>query len=278
MLNSKTIKVSIIIVNYNTFGLTSRCIQSIMHFVNDLAYEIILVDNNSTDTDPNAFTEQFPFVRLIKSQTNLGFAKGNNVGIAAASGDYILLLNSDTELVHDAVSVVYQFLETHRNIAVASARLEYPNGTVQHNCQRFPSIRVKLFELFRLQKLFPKTGSRILLGSFFGHHEIIYPDWVWGTFFMFKKELLQRLPNNKLADDFFMYVEDMQWCFEFRKLGLEIAFVPQAKVIHHMSASGGKKSALMQQNLVFFMRQYYSSIHRTCIELVNLLLTGKYGA
>lgn len=266
------VSVSIVIVNYNTLELTSNCIQSVLDRVKT-SYEIILVDNNSSECRPEIFLERFPTIQLIKSDTNLGFARGNNLGITRAKGKYILLLNSDTVLINDAVSIAMNFLERAIDIAVVSARLEYANGQVQHNCQRFPSITGKLFELLRLQKIIgPKRSSRVLFGSFFDYATRACPDWVWGTFFMFKKEILLQLPDKKLSDLFFMYGEDMQWCMEFRKLGYRIAFEPAARVIHFMGKSGGNKSELMENNLNTFMQMYYNAWHRACIRFLDTLL------
>jgi GT2 family glycosyltransferase len=239
----------------------------------ELDYEIILVDNNSSENLPVEFKKKFPEITLIESPINVGFAKGNNLGIAQAKGKYILLLNSDTLLLNNAISRAVSFLEKENNVAVVSARLEYPDGTVQHNCQRFPSIKYKLFELLRLQKLLGgRIDDKILLGSFFDHNSIVYPDWVWGTFFMFRRESLSKLPNQKLADDFFMYVEDVQWCMQFKKIGYKVAFEPSAKVVHLMGKSGGKKNELMEKNMKLFMNMYYSPFHQTCIRLLDKLL------
>jgi GT2 family glycosyltransferase len=237
---------------------------------NELNYEIILVDNNSSEVSPIEFKKKFPEILLIENSINVGFARGNNLGIAQAKGKYILLLNSDTVLLNNAISLALNFIEKENDVGVVSVRLEYPDGTVQHNCQRFPSIKYKLFELLRLQKFFGKRiGGNVLLGSFFDHNLAVYPDWVWGTFFLFKKDSLQLFPEQKLADNFFMYVEDMQWCMEFRKQGYKIAFDPRGVVVHYMGKSGGSKSKLIEANSKLFMNNYYSPLHRNCIYFLD---------
>ncbi|MFZ6012193.1 MAG: glycosyltransferase family 2 protein [Bacteroidota bacterium] len=270
---SSSVDISIIIINYNTFQLTCNCIRSIKEKTIGCTFEIILVDNASTETDPDNFLKMFPEITLVKSESNMGFAKGNNAGIAHAQGEFILLLNSDTELKNDAISICKKFLVKHPSVGVVSARLEYDDGRVQNNCQRFPAAKYKMFELLRLQKLLPKRlGGKVLLGFFFDHRQVVYPDWVWGTFFMFRKQQLQLLPQQKLADEFFMYVEDMQWCMEFMKLGYLVAFEPAAEVIHHMGKSGGARSSLMEKNMAIFMNRYYSSFSRVIIRILDKLL------
>ena len=269
------VDISIVIINYNTFSLTCNCIESIIRNERQTSYEIIIVDNHSIERDSSDFLTIFPQVKLISCKENVGFAKGSNLGIEKAEGDFILLLNSDTLLLNDAIACSLKYLQLNNNVAVATCRLEYENGQVQHNCQRFPSIRYLLFELLRLQKIF-SSKKHTLFGAFFDYNTVAHPDWVWGTFFMFRKELIGKLPGKKLADDFFMYGEDMQWCMEFKHLGYEIAFLPDARVVHLMGASGGKKNVMMNQNLDVFMHCYYPGWKRFLIRMINILLTGKY--
>lgn len=267
-------EVSVIIINYNTFNLTVECIRSVVEKTKRVSYEIIVVDNASPNGNADEFLVLFPQIVLVKSKNNLGFAGGNNLGIDRARGKIILLLNSDTALVNDAISIAAQKLESDASLGVVGAQLLYENGKIQHNCQRFPSIRYKLFELLRLQKLLgKKIGGRILLGYFFSHKEAMHTDWIWGTFFMFRKDILQKLPEQKLADDFFMYVEDMQWCMEFSRRGYRIAFEPEAKVIHYMGGSGAAQKEFIRKNEDIFMKRYYSGVQRKIIALLDKLLT-----
>ncbi len=265
--------ISIIIINYNTFELTCNCITSIYKQTKFIDFEIILVDNASKKENPNDFLIQFPNIILIKSDINIGFSKGNNLGISKAKGEKILLLNSDTLLKNNAIKITSDFLDNHQQVAVVSSSLEYENGKIQHTCQRFPSIKYSLAELFRLQKILgEKKGGELLMGSFFKHNRKAFPDWVWGAFFMFPSILLSELPNQKLADDFFMYEEDMQWCMEFKKLGYKIGFEPKAKIIHLMGKSGAPKHQMMIDNHKVFMKKYYSLTERVLIKWINQLL------
>jgi GT2 family glycosyltransferase len=269
------VDVSIVIINYNTFKFTCDCVRSIIEKTSGLNYEIILVDNFSTEKNPDEFLNLFPNLILIKNPTNSGFAKGCNLGISRSKGEYILLLNSDTILINNAIAICLGFLKENPDVAVVSSRLEYPDGEPQSNCQRFPSVKYQLFELFRLQKfLSKKRRGKILFGYFFGHDIIAYPDWVWGTFFMFEKKKLDWLHAGRLADNFFMYVEDMQWCKDFRLLGFEIAFQPEAKVIHFLGKSGvQKKGEMMRKNTYEFMKKYYTRAEIVLIKYIHRLLT-----
>ncbi len=265
--------VSIIIINYNTFDLTCKCIQSIYNYTHDVLFEIILVDNNSTECNPDLFLKKFPLIKLIKSNENLGFSKGNNLGIKYAKGDVILLLNSDTELKENSIKKTYCDLIKKPNIGATTCRLVFQNGEVQSVCQRFPSIFYLLIELFRLHKFLSKQkAGKLLLGSFFDYKESIFVDWVWGTFFMFRASILDLMPNKKLDDKFFMYNEDMQWCWDIKKLGYKIYFNPKTEVIHYMGASLGDKQKFMNENYKLFLKHNYNLVHRILIKLLTKLV------
>lgn len=230
---------SVIIINYNTYKLTSNCISSVIEKTKDVCYEIILVDNASTECNPQIFIDAYPQINLIASETNLGFSGGNNLGIEQASGEYILLLNSDTELINDAISVAYRIIKNDNSIGVITGQLQYPNGIIQAQAGRFPSLSREIRELFRINKLIPANKRpSYYLGTQWDYDAPVDADWVWGAFFMFKKSDLQYFPNQKLHDTFFMYGEDVQWCYHFKKaLKKRIVYSPLPKLIHYIGGS-----------------------------------------
>ncbi|NML68065.1 glycosyltransferase family 2 protein [Hymenobacter sp. RP-2-7] len=257
------VQVSVIIINYNTFQLTSEAITSIQAHTRGVGYEIIVVDNASTECDPGRFLEAFPTIQLVRNPDNSGFAKGNNLGIRHAVGETILLFNSDAACLNDALTLTYRALQAEPRVGLTTARLEYPTGAIQPSCGRFPSVSLQLLELTRLQKLLSaERKGQVLQGTFFDYATPLYPDWVWGTYFHFKREVLERMPGQQLADDFFMYAEDLQWSYTVRQLGYEIKYVPEAHVLHHFSQSTKKEKRLNQGLMilrnedVFFRREY----------------------
>lgn len=265
-------EISILIVNYNTFALTCQCIESIFAHVHTVSFEVVLVDNASTECDPGLFKERFPFITLVKADTNVGFAKGNNLGIERARGEVLLLLNSDTILQDDGVSVCFEYLNSHPRTGAVTTKLVYPDGKTQSNCQRFPNVLFNLMELLRLQKFFPRWGGRMLLGPFFDYNTVAKVDWVWGAFMMMPKELISKMPNGKLFDDFFMYGEDMWWCWDIKALGYDVVFLPAGRVIHLVGASAGPKSIEMGKNKRLFLGAKYSSFKIKCVRLAESLL------
>ncbi len=266
--------ISIIIINYNTFEMTCKCIESLYKYNDGFSYEIILVDNASVECDANLFLEKFPSIHLIISKENLGFAGGNNLGIQSATGAYILLLNSDTELIENSILLCLNYMKANKKIGVLSPKLIFPDGTHQAVAQRFPSVKYQFMELFRLQKLFSKNrAGKLLLGAFFDHNENAKVDWVWGAFFLFRKEILNLLPEQKLDDTYFMYFEDMQWCMDIQKLGFEIHYFAGTKIIHKMGGSSGKKNEMMLKNGQIFMQRNYTHFEQKLIKKINQWLT-----
>lgn len=227
-------KVSVIIINYNTFQLTCNCIRSVMAFTKGANYEIVLVDNASTECSADRFAELFPQIKCISNLQNGGFANGNNVGISNASGDIILLLNSDTYLTEDSISIAANKFIADKQIGVACCRMVYPDGGLQYAARRFRSISWEILDLFRIVlKVLPyKKRAQLMLGKYFKNDFNTTCDWVSGAFFMFRKELLQQLPGHKLDERFFMYGEDHLWCWQIQQLGYTNQFYSDTTIVH----------------------------------------------
>ena len=230
--------VSVIIVNYNTFELTCNCIESVAKYTK-CPYEVIVVDNASTKDNPHDFLVRFPDVKLIKSTENGGFAKGNNLGIAAAKGDIILLLNSDAYLVADAICPAADFLLNNKSVGALTPKLVYEDGKYQHNVRKFRSIGNEILDLIRpLLMLLPyRKRSGIMLNQYFKGDYNTFCDWVSGAFMMFRKDVLIKLPNQKLDERFFMYGEDQLWCYQFSQLGYRSYYMADTTVVHIANAS-----------------------------------------
>lgn len=275
-------QLSVIIINYNTFQLTCNCIQSLKEKLLDIDYEIVLVDNASTECNPNLFKERFPFINLIISPTNTGFTGGNNLGIAHSIGDYLLLLNSDTELINNAPKICYDYMLQHPEVGMTTAQLIYPDGRIQHNTRRFRTIGWELAEIVPFYKLVPKEKrEKLMLHHYFDHQSFAKVDWVWGAFMLFPRTILAKLKEQKLSDDFFMYCEDVLWCWDFKQLGYEIHFLPQAKVMHVHRGSVSKDKWIRIRttsirNHAQFMKKIYPD-WRWYI-FASIFYTKQYGA
>ncbi len=254
-------KVSVIIINYNSFVLTGNCIRSVIRQTQGVGYEIILVDNASTECDAGLFLKEFPGIRLIKSPVNGGFACGNNLGIEKAEGDLILLLNSDTILQEDSISKAAIRLEQDPDTGVLGCRMTFPDGKVQYTARRFRSISWELLDLFRFIPLlmpYPKRARR-MLGKYFRHDEDMQCDWLNGAFFLFRRNILEKMPGKKLDDTFFMYGEDQLWCEQIKALGYRNLFFAGTTIIH---INSGSTSSSKQLALRKIMMQHELEIMR----------------
>jgi GT2 family glycosyltransferase len=244
--------VSVIIINYNTFRLTSECIASVLKFTVNIPVEVILVDNASTECNPDEFKKMFPSIILVKSQINTGFAGGNNLGLAYASGDIILLLNSDTYLAEDAISVCAEKLLASQRIGAIGCKMRYPDGRIQYTARRFRTIQWELLDLFRplLYVLPYRKRAILMLGRYFKADFDTECDWLNGAFFMFRKSILNLFENGKLDDRFFMYGEDHLWCLQLKKAGYHQLFCSTTEIIHINSGSTNKKKQLRLKKIM----------------------------
>lgn len=240
-------KASIIIVNYNTYQLTCNCIESVAKYTS-LPHEIILVDNASTECNPDLFKEKFPFIKLVKNPLNNGFAAGNNLGIKYATGDLILLLNSDTYLTEDAISKTATYLLSQNKTGVVGCKMLYPDSTLQYTARRFRSIQWELLDWFRpvLYVLSYQSRAKLMLGKYFNGDFNTESDWLNGAFFMFHKDILAHLPQQKLDERFFMYGEDHLWCWQIQQAGFVNYFYSETSIVH---ISSGSTSIEKQLNL-----------------------------
>ena len=229
--------ISIIIVHYNTFDLTFACVASCHEFIRS-DFEIILVDNGSGEKSLDGLLKTFPDTKYIDANGNVGFSKGNNLGIQKAKGEYILLLNSDCELIEDSVTKSVNCLSNHPDVGVLTCTLTFADGIRQNNFQSFPSIAGDWLEGSRLFKLIDKTKfassyENRLLDPTKDH----YCNWVWGAFFLFRKSDLDLLKEKHLSERFFMYGEDMEWCWQFAEIGKKAYYFSGTSVVHHMGQS-----------------------------------------
>jgi len=223
--------ISIIIINYNTFDLTVACIKSVIAFTTS-DFEIILVDNASTECDPEEFKKEFPFIKLVKSPKNYGFARGNNMGIREATGDHILLLNSDTLLLNDAIDLAFKKIKSDQTIGALSVQLIGTDGALQQ-CSYYWSNLGKLtgclFRLHHIFSYFRNTQPDMRIEN--------YSQYLWGTFFLFPKEVLKIFKTQRLPETFFMYGEDTEWSHHLRKAGFKLLYYPEGKILHYGAAS-----------------------------------------
>lgn len=208
---------SIIIVNYNGEKYLKDCIESVLKFAPG-STEVIVVDNASTDESHEVLSRYQEHLSLIYSKVNLGFAGGNNLGAEHATGDFILLLNNDT-ILKSKLQPSIDLLEKNSSIGVVGARMLDSNGITRVSTGRFPS----LHRLIRFSHLWDyKTGK--------SEDSVVETDWVEGSFLLTRKSLWDKLSG--LDTDYFMYVEDVDYCKRATKLGFRVVFFSELEFVH----------------------------------------------
>lgn len=237
-----------IIVNWNTRELLIDCINSIYRTVKDLSYSICVVDNGSRDGSVKAVREQFPQVIIIENQGNRGFAAAVNQALNEDAATYSVLLNTDTVLQKDAIKIVYSFMEQHKDVGIAGAQLQKPDGTRQHSYDNYPTLATELFNKSLLRWLFPyKYPSKKQMA--------IQPrevESIIGACLMIRNEAIRHI--GKLDEDYFFFLEETDWCYRMYKADWKIYHIPDAKVIH---LGGQSKKMVPWQSQIEYCRSLY---------------------
>ena len=240
---------SIIIVNWNTEEYLLHCLRSIFEMGQGRDWEVIVVDNGSQDGSGREVEKAFPFVHLVSNEKNLGFAKAVNQGLQKASGRYALLLNPDTQMKHEAIERLVSFMDAHSDVGVAGAQLLNADGSKQNSIANFPSLATELLNKSLLRWLSPNRfpGKE---KSYAGPIEV---DSVIGACMVVRREAMEQV--GLLDEDYFLFLEETDWCYRMKRAGWKIYHVPQAEVYHFQgkSAETAKKRARVE----FYRSRYH---------------------
>ncbi len=238
----KKIDVSIIIVSYNTVDFLRNCLQSVKHNISDkITYEVIVVDNASSDTSVEMVRKEFPDVKLIANKTNDGFSKANNLGVPFAKGRYVLFLNSDTIVNKNTLETMVEFMDNHLDAGASTCFLRMSNGELDDASHRgFPTPWNAICHFSGLSALFPHSmifnGYHMAWKDLDKVHEI---DTLAGAFMLVRREAGEQV--KWWDEDYFFYGEDIDFCFELKQHGWKIYFVPTVEILHYKGVSGGIK-------------------------------------
>jgi len=216
--------VTAIVVTYNALPWIERCLESV------LAYETIVVDHGSTDGTLDLVRERFPRARLIQ-QDNRGFGAGYNRGMRAASGRYYLLINSDAWVVGDAADRLAAFADDHPRVAVVGPRLLNPDGSLQRSVRAFPTKWRIATEYLFLRKLAPRSRAlNAFYAGGFEHDSVREADFVMAACLLVRRDAADEV--GLFDESFFMFSEETDWCYRFRRAGWSVVFYPDAEVVH----------------------------------------------
>lgn len=225
-------ELSVVILNYKTRGLLKQCLKGLLGQTLPFTAEVIVVDNRSNDGTASMLRDEFPSVRCIENEKNIGFAGGMNVGLRASTGRYVLVLNPDVAVLGNAIAAMHRFLEQHPDVGMCAPKLLNPDGTVQTSCRRFPSPSVIVFRRSPFGALpFAKAPLRRFLMLDWDHASNRPVDWALGACLMVRRSAMEKV--GLFDERFFLYFEDVDWCRRFWEHGFPVYYVgAEAELVH----------------------------------------------
>jgi GT2 family glycosyltransferase len=257
------VDLSIIIANWNVKELLRHCLHSILdaeQAPGDITLEVIVVDNASGDGSAEMVAREFPQVKLIASDRNLGYAGGSNAGAAVAAGEYLLLLNPDTVVRPGALAAMVAYMEAHPGAGALGPQLLWPDGSIQSSRRRFPTLGSLFWESTLLGQWFP--GNRYTRSYHMADRspgETQQVDWVVGAALLIRREAW--LQAGPLDESFFMYFEETDWCRRNAAAGWQTHYLPAAQVVHYEGKSSEQVMAArtlrFQRSKLHYTRKYF---------------------
>ena len=251
-----TKKLSIIIVNYNVTQLLRNCLLSIEKYAEDVDYEVIVIDNKSTDSSWGDLIPEFPKVKFIASEKNEGFAIANNKAIKTAEGEYLLILNPDTELEGFYLNEILNFADSKTAFGCLGVRMHDANGNFLSESKRSVPDMFNSFE--KLFTGFKKKNSKSYYRNDVDEFEIAEVEVITGAFFLTKKEVYERVGG--LDEKYFMYGEDIDLCYTLLKNGFKNYYYGKASILHHKGESTIKDEVYLERfygAMQIFIDKYY---------------------
>jgi GT2 family glycosyltransferase len=228
--------ISVIVVSWNTRELLRACLASLRRELQGVSAEVFLIDNDSADGSAAMVAADFPEVRLIANKTNRGFAAANNQALDTVTGEFVLLLNPDTEVHPGALNKLVEFMHTHPRAGIVAPQLLNSDGSIQRSCRQFPTFFGMLYELMGLSRFFPdKPLFRQYKMLDWEHDDERQVDQPEGACLLLRKSVIDQVGT--LDEGFFMLFEEVDWCYRIKQAGWEIWFTPTAKVTHHYGQS-----------------------------------------
>ena len=230
---------SIVIVTHNSISPVEKCLRSLKEHPPGGEYEVIVVDNASSDGTPELIRDSFPFARLIANEDNRGYSKGVNQAFLESTGRYFLVLNPDIIVKKGSIDELVRFMDANPGAGIAGSKLVFPDGTVQDSCRAFYTIKALFLRRTFFGKLFPKAKAlREHLMSDYDHAEAREVDWIIGACMIVRREAVAEV--GLMDERFFLYFEDTDWCYRMKQHGKQVWYVPQSEMVHLYERSSAK--------------------------------------
>lgn len=280
-------KLSIIIVSWNVRDDLLKCLHSINENKPSCTYEVIIIDNASTDETADMIKKHFPEIKLIANHDNRGFAAANNQGMKVSQGEYILLLNPDTILHPKSFDILIDFLENNKDVGACGPKLLNTDGSIQGSVRHFPSFRGALHRhtAFKFLGIFKSEYKNWVMHDFKNDKQKDV-DQIMGAALLVRKSITEQV--GLMDERFFMYYEEVDLCYRIKQAGWRIVYIPQAVITHIGGGSSGQitvsKRIMATASLLEFFRKHrgkfvtciFSCIFKPAIILRDLIniLTG----
>ena len=249
------VDVTLSIVNWNTRDELFDCLKSVFGQDGAVSYEVIVVDNASTDCSPGVVESEYPQARLIRNEKNLGFGAAHNQSIKASNGRYVMLVNPDCRMLEpDVLSKMIAYMDAHTDVGVLGPKVLNPDGSLQYSARHFPTMVAAVFRHTIFGKFFPNNRFvRDYLMTNWAHDQATDVDWLSGSAMMIRRETFEQI--GLLDERFFMYCEDIDWCRRAHGASWRVVYFPMASVSHRIGAASDK-------NPIPMIKQHHRSMLR----------------
>lgn len=255
------------IVSWNVRDLLRDCLRSLP--LGDPETEIIVIDSASADGSADMVRREFPQVTLCVSAENLGYSRGNNLGLRQARGRYRLVLNPDTEIAGDALAQMCAYMEAHPQVGALGPQMVYADGTPQSTRRRFPNLITAAFESTWTQALAPRSLLERYYARDLPAEETVEVDWVVGAALLLRAEAYEQVGG--FDESFFMYSEELDLCRRLKAAGWSVVHLPAARLIHHEARSSAQVPAAthirFNASKVRYFRKYHGCLAAEALRL-----------
>ncbi|MDW8328014.1 MAG: glycosyltransferase family 2 protein [Anaerolineales bacterium] len=266
-------RLSVIIVSWNVRELLRACLRSLP--LNDPQTEVIVVDSASSDGTTAMVRDEFPSVRLIASEVNLGYSRGNNLGLERARGEYLLVLNPDTEIVGDTLARMCAYMDAHPQVGVLGPQLVYADSMPQSTRRRFPTLLTAFFESTWLQPLAPRSVLDHYYARDLPADRPAEVDWIVGAALLLRREAYQQVGG--FDEGFFMYSEELDLCRRMKAAGWKVVHLPAARILHHEARSSAQVPAATHIRFNASKVRYFRKYHGAAVaEALRLYLLANF--
>ena len=269
------VDLSIIIVSWNVADLLEKCIDSILAGRGDLRLEILVVDSASSDHTMAMLKRRFPQVILLAQKENVGFTRGNNIGLQVAQGRYLLLLNPDTLILGDALTCMVRYMDAQPDVGIVGPHTYESDGKrTQSTRRRFPTLLISLFESTWLQPYAPKgLLDYYYIANGTASDATLDVDWVQGSALLARRALYEAIGG--LDEGYIMYSEELDWCRRAKDAGWRVVFLGDAHIIHHGGKSTEQVAARshihFQQSKLRYFHKYHGWLTAQVLRFFLLL-------